>query len=78
MVFKRIQAIISSQLNIPENELTPHTSFRRHLNVDSLDVFQIIMEIEREFDVDIPAHKIKHIKNIEDIVEYIKLQKGLD
>ncbi|MGE5628422.1 MAG: acyl carrier protein [Solirubrobacterales bacterium] len=68
MVFERIKSIISEQLSL-ENEITMETSFEE-LGVDSLDLFQIIIEIEEEYDIQIEdAEKIKTVK---DAVEFVQ------
>ena len=53
MEFEKLKKIIAEVLNVDENEITPETKFVDDLGADSLDVFQIIMGIEEEFDVEI-------------------------
>ena len=53
MEFEKIKAIIAEVLNVDENEITMETTFTDDLGADSLDVFQIIMGLEEEFDIEI-------------------------
>ncbi|MEG0012563.1 MAG: acyl carrier protein [Cellulosilyticaceae bacterium] len=78
MVFEKIREIISEQLNISEGDVTLETSFRDDLNADSLDIFQIVMAIEEEFEMEISNDEVEGITTVGEIVEYIKEQKGLD
>ena len=54
MEFEKLQGIIAEVLNVDADEITPDTTFVDDLGADSLDVFQIIMGIEEEFDIEIP------------------------
>ena len=51
MEFEKLQAIIADVLNVPKDDITPETTFVDDLGADSLDIFQIIMGIEEEFDI---------------------------
>ena len=57
MEFEKLQSIIAEVLNVDADEITPETTFVDDLGADSLDVFQIIMGIEEEFDIEIPQEK---------------------
>ena len=72
MEFEKIKAIIAEVLNVDENEITMETTFTDDLGADSLDVFQIIMGIEEEFDIEIPAETAEQVTTVEDAVEMIK------
>ena len=78
MVFDKVKQIISDQFNISEDEVTLSTSFTDDLNADSLDVFQVIMAIEEEFEMEISNDEAEKVSNVGDVVEYIKQVKGLD
>ncbi|ADZ84019.1 acyl carrier protein [Cellulosilyticum sp. ST5] len=78
MVFDKVKQIISEQFNISEDEITLLTSFTDDLNADSLDVFQVIMAIEEEFEMEISNEEAEKVSTVGDVVEYIKDQKGLD
>ena len=72
MEFEKIQEIIVDQLGVDEKAVTMNTSFIDDLGADSLDVFQIIMGIEEEFDIEVPAELAENIKTVEEAVELIK------
>lgn len=72
MEFEKIKKIIAEVLNVDEEEITMDTTFVDDLGADSLDVFQIIMGIEEEFDIEIPAEKAEKITTVEEAVELIK------
>lgn len=72
MEFEKLQQIIAEVLNIDPEEITMNTTFVDDLGADSLDVFQIIMGIEEEFDIEIPTEKAEKIASVGDAVEAIK------
>ncbi len=72
MEFEKLQKIISEVLNVEEEEITMETTFIDDLGADSLDVFQIIMGIEEEFDIEIPTEAAEDIVTVSDAVEQIK------
>ena len=69
MEFEKLQEIIADVLNVDPNEVTMETTFADDLGADSLDVFQIVMGIEEEFDIQIEAEEAEHIVSVEDAVE---------
>ncbi|NLK97063.1 acyl carrier protein [Defluviitalea saccharophila] len=72
MILKKVKEIIAEQLNIQESEITEETSFQDDLGADSLDIFQIIMALEEEFDMEISNEDAEKISTVGDAVEYIK------
>ena len=70
--FEKLQNIISEVLSISTDEITMGTTFVDDLGADSLDVYQIIMAIEEEFEIDIPSEEAEKIVTIGDAVEQIK------
>lgn len=72
MEFEKIKAIIAEVLNVDENEITMETTFTDDLGADSLDVFQIIMGLEEEFDIEIANEDAEIIVTVGDAVEQIK------
>ena len=72
MEFEKLKKIIAEVLNVDPEEITMETSFVDDLGADSLDVFQIIMGIEEEFDIEIDAEDTEDIKTVEQAVELIK------
>ena len=72
MEFEKLQKIIAEVLNLSEEEIRPDSTFVDDLGADSLDVFQIIMGIEEEFDIEIPSEVAEKIATVGDAVEQIK------
>ena len=71
-VFDKVKEIIVEQLGVAETAITPDASFIDDLGADSLDIFQIIMGIEEEFDIEIANEDAEHIVTVSDAVEEIK------
>lgn len=72
MEFEKLKKIIAEVLNVDPDEITIETTFQDDLGADSLDVYQIIMGIEEEFDIEIPAETAEQVTTVEDAVEMIK------
>lgn len=72
MEFEKLQAIIADVLNVPKDDITPETTFVDDLGADSLDIFQIIMGLEEEFDIEIDNEEAEKITTVQDAVEQIK------
>ena len=72
MEFEKLRDIIVEVLNVDETEVTMESTFIDDLGADSLDVFQIIMGIEEEFDIEIPNEEAEKIVTVGDTVEQIK------
>ena len=72
MEFEKLKNIIAEVLNVDADEITMDTTFVDDLGADSLDVFQIIMGIEEEFDIEIPNEEAEKIVTVGDAVEQIK------
>ena len=72
MEFEKLQEIVAEVLNLDANEITMDTTFVDDLGADSLDVFQIIMAIEEEFDIENSNEDAEKIVSVGDAVERIK------
>jgi acyl carrier protein len=72
MEFEKLKEIIADVLNVSKDEITMDTTFVDDLGADSLDVFQIIMGIEEEFDIEIDNDDAEKIVTVGDAVEQIK------
>ena len=72
MDFEKLQKIVAEVLNVEPEEVTMASTFVDDLGADSLDVFQIVMGIEEEFDIEIPAEVAEKIATVGDAVEQIK------
>ncbi len=71
MVFEKIKEIIAEQLNIDEDTITMESSFREDLGADSLDVVELVMAVEEEFDVEFDDEEAENITTVGDAVNYI-------
>ena len=71
MTLNRVKKIMADHLEISEDEIKLESDFQDDLGVDSLDIFEIVMEIEDEFDLEIPNEDIENVKTVEDLVNYI-------
>ena len=76
MEFEKIKKIIAEVLNIDEDDITPESTFIDDLGADSLDIFQIIMGIEEEFDIEMPQDEAEKISTVKDAVDKIKESVG--
>lgn len=72
MVFEKVKKIIVEQLGVEEDDVTMEASFIDDLGADSLDIVELIMALEEEFDLEIPDSEAEKIKTVGDAVEYIK------
>ena len=72
MELEKLKKIIVEVLNVDEDEISEDTTFIDDLGADSLDIFQIIMGIEEEFDIEIPSEAAEKIVTVGDAVEQIK------
>ncbi len=68
----RVSAIIVEQLGVTKEELAPQASFIDDLGADSLDIVELVMAMEEEFDIEIPDDDAEKIQTIQDVVSYVK------
>lgn len=71
-VSSRIRSIISEQLGISEDEITPDSSFMEDLGADSLDIVEVIMAIEEEYGMEIPDAEVEGMDTVKALVEYVE------
>lgn len=71
MVYKKIRNMVSTQFNLDEEEITMETDFRKDLGADSIDLVELIMSIEEEFDLEVEDEEIENINTVKDAVDYI-------
>lgn len=72
MVFDKIKAILIDQLDADEDVVTMNASITDDLGADSLDVADIVMSLEEEFDIEVPDDQVVNMKTVGDIVKYIE------
>lgn len=71
-IFEKVKGIIVEQLGVEEDEVTEGASFVDDLGADSLDIVELIMALEEEFDLEIPDEDAERISTVRDAVEYIR------
>lgn len=72
----RVKSIIVEQLGVSMEEVTEAASFIEDLGADSLDIVELIMALEEEFDMEIPDEDAEKIQTVSDVVNYIKGKQG--
>ena len=74
-VFERVKRIIVDRLGVDESEVTPEASFKDDLGADSLDIVELVMELEDEFDLEISDEDAEKITTVGEVVDYIESHK---
>ena len=72
MVLEKVKAILAEQFDVEEDKITADTDLQEDLGADSLDVVDLLMSIEDEFDVEVPDEDIENIKTVGALVSYIE------
>lgn len=72
MVFEKLRDILVDQLDVEEDKVTMNASIQDDLGADSLDIVDLIMSLEEEFDVEIPDDQVEGMKSVGDIVKYVE------
>ena len=71
-MLEKMKEIIAEQLSVDESEIELSSNFKEDLGADSLDLFELVMALEEEYDVEIPAEELENIATVEDVIEYLK------
>ena len=72
---QKVKNIIADQLGVSEEEIKPAASFIEDLGADSLDIVELVMAMEEEFEVEIPDEEAENIKTVQDAINYINTHK---
>ncbi len=72
MVLEKVKAILSAQFDVDEDTITPETNIMEDLGADSLDVVDMLMSLEDEFDVEISDEEIEKLQTVAQVVSYIE------
>ena len=72
-----MKKMLAEQLNCDENEITADTSFKDDLGADSLDLFELVMALEDEYNIEIPAEELTELNTVGDVIDYLR-DKGID
>jgi acyl carrier protein len=70
-ILEKIKEITADRLDVDEGDVTPEASFREDLEADSLDLVELIMELEEQFGMEIPDEEAEKITTVEQAVEYV-------
>ena len=73
-MLERVKEIIEEQLNLENAEITTETKFKEDLGVDSLDLFELVMAFEEEYNVEIPSEELEKLVSVGDVIQYMKNQ----
>ncbi len=76
-MFEKIKEIIAEQLSCNVDEINMSTNFKDDLGADSLDLFELVMALEEEYEIEIPSDELAEMNTVEDVVNYLK-EKGVD
>ena len=72
MVFEKVREILVSQLDVEESEISMESNLVEDLKADSLDLVDLLMSLEDEFDVEVPDEEIENVKTVGDLVRYVE------
>ena len=67
-----MRKMIAQQLNCEESEITADTSFKDDVGADSLDLFELVMALEDEYNIEIPAEELTELPTVGDVIEYLR------
>ena len=76
-MLEKMKEIIAEQLGVSEDEVTLEASFKDDLVADSLDLFELVMALEEEYDVEIPSDDLTEMNTVGDVINYLK-DKGVE
>lgn len=76
-MLEKMRELIAEQLNVDPAIIDLSSNFKDDLDADSLDLFELVMALEEEYDIEIPAEDLENIATVNDIVEYLK-SKGVE
>ena len=74
---QKMKEIIADQLGVSEDEVTLEASFKEDLDADSLDLFELVMALEEEYNVEIPSEDLAQLNTVEDVIKYLN-EKGVE
>lgn len=74
-MLEKVIKVVADSLGMDESEIKAESSFKDDLNADSLDLFEMVMALEEEFEVEIPTEDLEGIVTVDDVVKYIESHK---
>lgn len=76
-MLEKMRDMIAEQLNCEAESITSETSFKDDLGADSLDLFELVMALEDEYNIEIPAEELADLNTVGDVIDYLR-DKGID
>ncbi|MCI8373554.1 MAG: acyl carrier protein [Lachnospiraceae bacterium] len=76
-MLERVKEIIAEQLSMDAAEIKLETSFKDDLGADSLDLFEVVMSLEEEYDIEIPPEEVSNLNTVAEVMDYLKA-KGIE
>ncbi len=76
-MLEKIKEIVAAQLDVEAEKVTTQTNFKDDLGADSLDLYELVMALEDEYSVEIPAEDLEKIHTVQDVMDYLK-EKGIE
>jgi acyl carrier protein len=70
-IFAKVQEVVADKLDVDVSKITPEASFTNDLGADSLDVVELVMALEEEFEVEIPDEEAEKLQTVQSVVDYI-------
>lgn len=74
-MLEKITEMLAESLGVSESEITPESSFKEDLGADSLDLFELISNLEEEFEIEIPTEELETLTTVGAVVDYIESHK---
>ena len=74
-MFEKIKEMVAENLGVDAGSITEESSFKDDLGADSLDLFELVMALEEEYDVEIPTEDLEQIATVGDVISYIESHK---
>lgn len=76
-MLEKMQEMISEQLGVNAEDVTPDKALKADLNADSLDLFELVTNLEDEYSIEIPAEDLENMVTVQDVMDYLK-NKGIE
>jgi acyl carrier protein len=76
-MLEKMKELIAEQLGIDAENITPEKSLKEDLNADSLDLFELVTNLEDTYEIEIPAEDLERMITVQDVIDYLK-NKGID
>ena len=76
-MLEKIKEMVAEQLNVDAPEITEATSFKDDLGADSLDLFELVMALEEEYEIEIPSEELENLTTVGSVADYLK-SKGIE